>query len=235
METHNFVGWLAFVTLAIVLAIGIYQWMKVKRSERKAGQEPGNAGAAAAFGNAGTGQPAAKLSAPHRAVARVSIFSDILFWQFSVTTIESARHGDLSPTASHQPDPRQGTTARRRHRQRVRRPRGGGAARRAGLPGHGAGAAGRARRPGLRPPAGRLHLRRRPDDRHRALPARGAVAALRPAPRRRRRAAAGLALLPHPLPRRRHVRLLGRSRGDAGRGGAALAGRRRGLRALHAR
>jgi len=44
METHNFVGWLAFVTLAIVLAIGIYQWMKVKRSERKAGQEPGTLG-----------------------------------------------------------------------------------------------------------------------------------------------------------------------------------------------
>ena len=46
-----------------------------------------------------------------------------------------------------------------------------------------------ARRPRLRVPAGRLHLRRRADHRHRALPVRGAVGAVRPALRRRRHAA----------------------------------------------
>ena len=73
MQTHNFVGWLAFVTLAIVLAIGIYRWIKVKRSERKAGQNRECSGRSS-LGNAGAGQPAAKLSAPHRAVTRLSIF-----------------------------------------------------------------------------------------------------------------------------------------------------------------
>ncbi len=54
---------------------------------------------------------------------------------------------------------------------------------------HRAGAARRAGRARLRPPAGRLHLRRRPDHRHRAVPVRGALAPLRPPHARRCRTA----------------------------------------------
>ena len=92
-----------------------------------------------------------------------------------------------------------------------------------------------ARRPRLGVPPGRLHLRRRADHHHRAVPARGAVGAVRPAPGRRHRPAAGDAVLPHPLRRRRRVRLHRRRRRDARRGRAVLARRRRRLRALHAR
>ncbi len=70
----------------------------------------------------------------------------------------------------------------------------------------------RARRPRLRVPAGRLHLRRRPDHHHRAVPVRGAVGAVRRAHGRRRRPAAGRAVLPHPLRRRRRLRLQRRRR-----------------------
>ena len=84
-------------------------------------------------------------------------------------------------------------------------------------------------------PAGRLHLRRRPDHHHRALPVRGAVGAVRPAAGRRRRPAAG---------RRRSTAsasttatcfdYTGDADGDARRGRAARARRRRRLRALPA-
>ena len=54
-------------------------------------------------------------------------------------------------------------------------------------------------------PAGRLHLRRRPDDRHRALPVRGALDALRPPDAGRHRPQAGHPVLRHRLSRRRGV------------------------------
>ena len=72
-------------------------------------------------------------------------------------------------------------------RQRLRRTGRGRSARRARLPRDRSGEARRARRPRPRAPAGRLHLRRRSDHRHRAVPVRGALAALRRELARRRR------------------------------------------------
>ena len=91
----------------------------------------------------------------------------------------------------------------RRHRERVRRPGGGGPAGRARARGHAGREARPAGRPRLRLPAGRVHLRRRPDRDHRALADHRAVRAGRPRGRGLRHAGAGRSLLPHLLPGRR--------------------------------
>lgn len=122
----------------------------------------------------------------------------------------------------------------RRDRQRLRWLGRRAAARRAGVPGDGAGASGRAGRTRARASAGRLHLRRGPDHRHRALLVRGALGAPRAAIGRRRRVGALVALLPTALRGRLHLRLFGRPCGDARRSGAAQPRRRGRLRALHA-
>ena len=92
----------------------------------------------------------------------------------------------------------------------------------------------RAGRTGLCPSPGRLHLRRGADDRHRAVPVRGAVGALRPADGRRRRAARDDAVLPNPFSGRRRLQRKRRRGGDARRDRAVQSRRCRGIRPVHA-
>ena len=87
---------------------------------------------------------------------------------------------------------------------------------------HRAGAARRARRPRLCPQAGRLHLRCRADHRHRAVPVRGALDAVRQAHERRRRSARDGPVLQDQVSRRRDLLLFRRSRRDARRDRAVL-------------
>ncbi|MFL5337010.1 MAG: hypothetical protein ACJ8H8_28480 [Geminicoccaceae bacterium] len=41
METWNFVGWQYGMTVVLVLAIAIFMYMRVRRSQRRRGEEPG--------------------------------------------------------------------------------------------------------------------------------------------------------------------------------------------------
>ena len=93
-----------------------------------------------------------------------------------------SRHGDVDGRARSRlvPPGSAAWPARGRDRRGAWRPCRRRSARRARLPGHRPGKARRARRPRLGVPPGWLHLRRRPDHHHRAVPVRGAVAALRP-------------------------------------------------------
>ena len=138
--------------------------------------------------------------------------------------------------SAYRPEP-----ARRRDRRGLWRARGCHPPARARLPRHRGRPPGPARRARPRLPRDHrrrhLHLRRRPDAHHGAVPLRRAVGAERRAPRGPRRLRADHAVLPHPL--RRHlarrlarVRLHRRRRPDAAPDRALQPGRREGLRPL---
>ena len=115
-------------------------------------------------------------------------------------------------------------------RRGPRRAGGGDAARRQGLPGDGDRPARHAGRPGERHQRQRPSLRPRADDRHRAAGVPRAVGGLRAGLRRGRRPAVARPVLRDPLPRRLDLHRPAGRRGDAGGGGAAVAGRPRRLR-----